>query len=540
MAENTLLLLFGGIIAIAFTFTVLQFYRGLKKNDEESKLPPGSMGWPLIGESISWYGGIFSSHLFGRRTIVSVDPDFNKFLLQNEGRFFRARYPKPVLELTGKHALISVHGDLQRKLHGIAVNLLSAEKLKVDFMDDIQTLLQNTLTKWEGQGNLLLQKECNVSSSEEIEEIRALCGEISPALLSLPIKFPGTPYARGHKARNDLINKMHKTMEERRKRPQIGHNDLLTKLMAEESLSDEVVADFLLFFLFAGHESSARSMAFAIKFLSECPKALEQLREEHDGIKKRRGNEKLTWDDYMSMNFTQCVINETLRLSNVSFGVFRETTENVKVKGYVIPKGFAVLGLTAGVHLDGKYHPAALVFDPWRWQKNEQDVSKDPLFTPFGGGARFCPGLTLARLELSLFLHQFVTKFGSVLCVSGTTCASNKAYYFNYYRRGVRIHWPQYVDLRVNGIVVRVTNKPGPQLLGTNRHDDGPGIVANAYIRRLETDNVEVRAEMEASKLSVVKSKLSAIEYVTTCQEVVKREEYGLWKKRKMTMSYRT
>nr|UTS77787.1 cytochrome P450 720B33 [Ginkgo biloba] len=444
MAENALLLLLGGIIAIAFTFTVLQFYRGLKKNDEESKLPPGSMGWPLIGETISWYlcmsnnlpqkfvqererryGGIFSSHLFGRRTIVSVDPDFNKFLLQNEGRFFRARYPKPVVELQGKYALLSVHGDLQRKLHGIAVNLLSAEKLKVDFMDDIQTLLHNTLTTWEGQGNLLLQEECSemilslmakqlldLSSTKEIKEIRARYSDFSAALLSLPIKFPGTTYARGHKARNYLINKIHKTMEERRKHPQIVHNDLLTKLMAEESLSDEVVADFLLFFIFAGHETSSRSMAFAIKFLSECPKALEQLREEHDSIKKRRGNEKLTWDDYMSMNFTQCVINETLRLSNLSPGVFRETTESVKVKGYVIPKGFVVLGLIAGVHLNGKYHPAALVFDPWRWQKNEQDISKDQLFTPFGGGARLCPGLTLARLEVSLFLHQFVTRFG--------------------------------------------------------------------------------------------------------------------------------
>eukprot|EP01018_Ginkgo_biloba_P006164 Gb_36691 [translate_table: standard] len=135
MPENALLLLLGGIIAIAFTFTVLQFYRGftynVKKNDEKSKLPPGSMGWPLIGEMIS------CSHLFGRRTIVSADSDFNKFLLQNEGRFFRARYPKPVVELTGKYALLSVHGDLQRKLRGIAVNLLSAEKLKVDFVQGI-------------------------------------------------------------------------------------------------------------------------------------------------------------------------------------------------------------------------------------------------------------------------------------------------------------------------------------------------------------------------------------------------------------------
>ncbi|XP_057818841.1 MND1-interacting protein 1 [Cryptomeria japonica] len=54
---------------------------------------------------------------------------------------------------------------------------------------------------------------------------------------------------------------------------------------------------------------------------------------------------------------------------------------------------------------------------------------------------------------------------------------------------------------------------------------------ANAAARRLETENAEVRAEMEASKLS-------AAESVATCQEVEKREKKGLrraqtWEKQK-------
>lgn len=41
-----------------------------------------------------------------------------------------------------------------------------------------------------------------------------------------------------------------------------------------------------------------------------------------------------------------------------------------------------------------------------------------------------------------------------------------------------RMHWPQYADLRVNGMAVWVTNRQGPQLLGINGRDDGPGITA--------------------------------------------------------------
>lgn len=41
-----------------------------------------------------------------------------------------------------------------------------------------------------------------------------------------------------------------------------------------------------------------------------------------------------------------------------------------------------------------------------------------------------------------------------------------------------RMHWPQNADLRVNGISIKVTNRPSAQLLGANGRDDGPGITA--------------------------------------------------------------
>ncbi|XVF19491.1 hypothetical protein REPUB_Repub11eG0115100 [Reevesia pubescens] len=37
-----------------------------------------------------------------------------------------------------------------------------------------------------------------------------------------------------------------------------------------------------------------------------------------------------------------------------------------------------------------------------------------------------------------------------------------------------RMQWPQYADLQVNGVPVRVINRPGSQLLGASGRDDGP------------------------------------------------------------------
>jgi len=197
------------------------------------------------------------------------------------------------------------------------------------------------------------------------------------------------------------------------KHPEVVHRDLLSRLLGEDFISneDEIICDFILNLLFAGHETSFRAMLFSIKFLTDCPEALQQMREEHDAILRSKGEDKkLNWDDYKSMKFTQCVINETLRLGNFAAGTLRETTEEIKVKGYDIPKGSIFFLLTITTHLNEKFYNKTFEFNPWRWQF-DQDISNDPLFTPFGAGGRLCSGYHLARFEISVFLHIFLTKF---------------------------------------------------------------------------------------------------------------------------------
>jgi len=412
--------------------------------NKEVHLPPGSTGWPLIGETFSYYrsmtsnhprkfiddrekrydSDIFISHLFGGRAVVSADPQFNKFVLQNEGRFFQAQYPKALKALIGNYGLLSVHGDLQRKLHGIAVNLLRFERLKVDFMEEIQNLVHSTLDRWADMKEISLQNECHqmvlnlmakqlldLSPSKETNEICELFVDYTNAVIAIPIKIPGSTYAKGLKARELLIKKISEMIKERRNHPEVVHNDLLTKLLEEGLLLDEIICDFILFLLFAGHETSSRAMTFAIKFLTNCSKALKQMEEEHDAILKAKGDhKKLDWDDYKSMKFTQCVINETLRLGNFAPGVFREAKQDIEVKDCLIPKGWVVYAFMISTNLNENFHNEALTFNPWRW-KLDQDVSNDSLFSPFGGGARLCPGSHLAKLELSLFLHIFITRF---------------------------------------------------------------------------------------------------------------------------------
>ena len=74
------------------------------------------------------------------------------------------------------------------------------------------------------------------------------------------------------------MKKIYASIKYRREHPEVVHNDFLGELLKEDLHSKEIIADFVLFLLFAGHETSASTMAFAIKFLTDCPQALRELK----------------------------------------------------------------------------------------------------------------------------------------------------------------------------------------------------------------------------------------------------------------------
>uniref|UniRef100_A0A803P7Q5 Cytochrome P450 n=1 Tax=Cannabis sativa TaxID=3483 RepID=A0A803P7Q5_CANSA len=196
-------------------------------------------------------------------------------------------------------------------------------------------------------------------------------------------------------------------------------NGVLARLLEEESLPDEAVADFIINLLFAGNETTAKTMLFAIYFLTHSPQALKQLLDEQESLKSCTSGdddeEMLTWQDYKAMSFTQCVIDETLRLGGIAIWLMREAKEDVKYQDYVIPKGCFVVPFLSAVHLDEKVYNGALDFNPWRWMEPENQEKRNwrnsPFYAPFGGGARFCPGAELARLQIAFFLRYFVTTY---------------------------------------------------------------------------------------------------------------------------------
>ncbi|PKI75544.1 hypothetical protein CRG98_004080 [Punica granatum] len=350
--------------------------------------------------------------------------------MQNEGRLFQSSYPKSFRDLVGKNGVITMQGEQQRKLHGIASNMMRLEQLKFHFLKDIQLVMLRSICNFSDDQVIVLQDVCRkvainlmvnqllgMSKESEIEEMAQLFSDFVDGCLSLPINLPHFAYHTAMKARKRIVSKINSTIERRRTEggsEDVG-NGVLGRLLDEESLPDEAVADFIINLIFAGNETTAKTMLLAIYFLAQSPEALKKLQEEHDALKKATAEDILSWQDYKAMPFTQCVIDETLRLGGIAIWLMREAKVDVSYGDFSIPRGCFVVPFLSAVHLDENIYKGALSFDPWRWTDPENQEKRNwrssPFFSPFGGGARFCPGAELARLQIALFLHYFVTTY---------------------------------------------------------------------------------------------------------------------------------
>ncbi|KOM45140.1 hypothetical protein LR48_Vigan06g044600 [Vigna angularis] len=416
------------------------------------------MGWPFLGETIGYlkpysattigefmeqhiarYGTIYKSKLFGEPAIVSADAGLNRFILQNEGKLFECSYPRSIGGILGKWSMLVLVGDMHRDMRVISLNFLSHARLRTHLLKEVEKHTLLVLNSWNQNCTFSAQDEAkkftfnlmakHIMSMDpgeiETEQLKKEYVTFMKGVVSAPLNLPGTAYRKALKSRSTILKFIEGKMEERVKRIQEGNesleeDDLLNWVLKHSNLSTEQILDLILSLLFAGHETSSVAIALAIYFLPGCPQAMQQLREEHSEIaraKKQAGEVELTWDDYKRMEFTHCVVNETLRLGNVVRFLHRKALKDVNYKGYDIPCGWKVLPVIAAVHLDPSLFDQPQQFNPWRWQNNggrgscPSKSAANSNFLPFGGGLRLCAGSELAKLEMAVFIHYLILNY---------------------------------------------------------------------------------------------------------------------------------
>ncbi|GMY20609.1 cytochrome P450 87A3-like isoform X1 [Fagus crenata] len=371
------------------------------------KLPPGSMGFPIIGETIEF---------FSPQALYDIPPFIQKRMAS-------------VTEIIGQESILTCRGMVHKYLRNLILQLVGPEKLKGMLIHELDDATRKHLHTWARHGMVdvkevmaemifgyFAKKLISYDESRTPRKLRESYNAFIDGLISFPLNIPGIAFHTCLQGRKNAMKVIEEIFEERKKST-TPHHDFLDHFIEEVKregaiMNEEIAVNLVFLLLFASYETTSEATTLAIKFISDHPQVQAELVKEHEAILRSRDNEEseITWQEYKSMTFTHMVINETARLANIVPGIFRKAVEDVEVKGYTIPKGWLVMVVPSVLHLNPTTYDDPLAFNPWRWEGKELHLGSKT-FMAFGGGVRLCAGADFSKLVMAIFLHYFVTKY---------------------------------------------------------------------------------------------------------------------------------
>lgn len=242
------------------------------------------------------------------------------------------------------------------------------------------------------------------------EVLSRLAGALSPLVLFFPSlrrEFGGIgPWSRFVRLRSELDGLIYAEITGRRRTAE-DREDILSLLLsarddAGEPMTDEALRDELVTLLFAGHETTAITMAWAFYWIHRQPEVLERLRQELAPL-----GTSPTADALTRLPYLEAVCNEALRIYPVLPLVIRRTLQPFTLRGYALPAGTQVGVSTMAAHAHPQTYPDAERFRPERFLERSFSPFE---FAPFGGGTRRCVGAAFAVYEMKVILGTVLAR----------------------------------------------------------------------------------------------------------------------------------
>jgi cytochrome P450 len=193
--------------------------------------------------------------------------------------------------------------------------------------------------------------------------------------------------------------------------------DLLSVLLRARDRgeqTDENLRDELVTMLLAGHDTTALTLTYTFYLLSNHPAARERVVAEAEaatGGDAGTADGRPTAADVREMKFTDRVLNESMRLYPPVYTLFREPKLDVKLGGYRIPEGSALMLSQWVTHRSSRWYDDPDQFDPDRWLPERRSQRPRFAYFPFGGGPRHCIGKAFSLLEAKLILAEVCSQY---------------------------------------------------------------------------------------------------------------------------------
>jgi len=235
-------------------------------------------------------------------------------------------------------------------------------------------------------------------------------------------KFPFPKLQRFLTGTNQLMN-LCRQMVQQHKEQGIPHNDLLQCLIDLNMDMETALIPESFLFLIAGHETTATLLSWAVYLIAQHPEVEKKILEEI--IQVIGPNGEPTADNIPSLEYIDCVIQETLRLYPPAVVTDREVSVETVLDGHKFPKNCSFMVPIWAIHHNEKYWPNPEKFDPTRFDTEHKQNIQPFSWLPFGVGPRMCIGSKLSLVESKVVLAKLYQKFSFQLVAP--TCTTAKA-----------------------------------------------------------------------------------------------------------------
>ncbi|XP_018422651.1 PREDICTED: cytochrome P450 2G1-like [Nanorana parkeri] len=437
----------------------------MKENTtDEILLPPGPTPLPLIGNILQMrpdkflltlrkfqkkYGPIFTVYFGTRRTVMLCGYDVIKEALIDQKNAFSGRGKMALSEYVLKgYGITASNGERWLQMRRFALTVLrnfgmGKRSIEEKIQEEAQILVKE-FGKTEGKpfnptflvscavSNMVCSMvfgkhfnyndECFLNLLHNINRILRFMNSAWSALLYnfvwlMPYMIG--PAKRGAQYLSELKAFVDERVEESQRTldpnsPQHFVDCFLIRMQEEKENPDtefhmkNLVASASNL-LFAGTETISTTLRYGFLILLKYPEIQVKVQNEIDQV---IGHRCPSAEDRTKMPYTEAVIQEIQRFADiVPTGLPHCTIEDAYLRGYLIPKGTDVFPLLTTVLKDPEQFPDPDVFSPNRFLDDNGDLKKYPALLPFSTGRRICPGESLARMELFLFITTLLQTF---------------------------------------------------------------------------------------------------------------------------------
>jgi cytochrome P450 len=385
------------------------------------------------------------TRFFGERTLIVNDPGLIKHVLvDNAANYRMSDIRQLVLRPILRDGLLTAEGQVWKRSRKAVAPVFTPRHAK-GFAGQMLRQSEDYARKYDNVGeqgavfdiaidmteltfailsDTLFSGEIVSASDHFADDVNQLLhrmGRVDPMdLLKAPSWVPRMTRIGGRKVLDKFRGIVRDTMDMRFAKMQADRasvpEDFLTLLLDEagpEGLTKEEIEDNILTFIGAGHETTARALAWTLYCVANSPHIREAMEREIDAVLATDA-EPVEWLELMPV--TRAAFEEALRLYPPAPSINRaaiadDLWTNAKGERVPISAGVTVLIMPWTLHRHELYWEKPRAYMPERFLPENRGRIGRFQFLPFGAGPRVCIGATFALQEAVIALAVLMRRF---------------------------------------------------------------------------------------------------------------------------------